>query len=96
MKLNNTQKKILLAVLLLLCIPAIEMFDGNSEIKWGPFDFMIAFTLLGLCGLLLEWIIRIAKPRPLKIVILVLVILSFTLLWAELAVGIFDSPIAGD
>jgi dipeptide/tripeptide permease len=93
---NKAQRKILLVIVLLLCIPAIEMLDGTNEINWTLLDFFAAFVLLTTLGFLIERVIRKTKSRRSKVIVIVLLVLSFALLWAELAVGIFDSPIAGD
>ncbi|MGB2174774.1 MAG: hypothetical protein ACPH4O_09225 [Flavobacteriaceae bacterium] len=41
-------------------------------------------------------LIRLRFPKHQKRVYIVVVILLFFLLWAELGVGVFGSPIAGD
>jgi predicted PurR-regulated permease PerM len=93
---NKSQKIILLVVAMLLSIPAIEMLDKTSEINWTPLDFLVAFVLLTALGFVIERVIRKGKSRRSKVIAIVLLVLSFALLWAELAVGIIDSPIAGD
>ncbi len=94
--LNGVQKTILLVVVLLLSIPFIEMLDGNGEMKWTSFDFLIAFVLLASFGFILEKVIRSIKSTGIRVAVLGLLILMFVLFWAELAVGIFNSPMAGD
>lgn len=96
LKLNKPQKIIFLSVTLVLCFPLIEMFDGNSNINWSHFDFIIAFILLLSIGFSLEYVIRKIKSSKIRTIVVVGMILLFVALWAELAVGIFNSPIAGD
>ena len=81
-------------VTLLLLIPLIAM-QYTNEVNWGPFDFLIAAVLLFSIGLIIEFLIRAKKPgyRTILAVVLLLLIILF---WAELAVGIFGSPFAGD
>ena len=95
-KLNKAQIIILIVVVILLNIPAIEMVDGTSEVDWSYFDFLVAFIVLASLGLSVEMAIRAIKSTILRRVVIALLILLFALLWGEMAVGIFNSPIAGD
>jgi hypothetical protein len=96
LKLNKAQKIIFLINILLLGIPLIEQFDGNSSINWSFFDFIGAFILLTSIGFSLEFVIRRVKSKSIRVLVIVGILLFFITLWAELAVGIFNSPIAGD
>jgi hypothetical protein len=93
---NKVQKIILIFILLLLCIPLIEMIDGNSQVNWSIFDFIIAFIILTTAGFSIEWIFRKIQSKRNKIALGIVILILFILLWGELAVGIFGSPIAGD
>jgi uncharacterized membrane protein YhaH (DUF805 family) len=95
-KLNRSQRIILLGIIFVLTIPFIEQMDGNSAFDWGPFDFVLAFLLLLTLGFGIEFFVRRIKSRQLKWFAILSIILFFILLWAELAVGIFNTPIAGD
>jgi hypothetical protein len=72
------------------------MLDGNSEVNWTLFDFILAFILLTSVSFSIEWILRKIENKKIKTAVILFLALSFLLLWGELAVGIFDSPIAGD
>ncbi|MFM6950491.1 MAG: hypothetical protein ACKOW1_05670 [Novosphingobium sp.] len=73
----------------LLVLPAVAM-QFTSEVNWGPEDFAVAAVLLGGTGLALE-LARLVLVDPGKRVLAALVIIGALLLvWAELAVGIFD------
>ena len=66
-----------------------------DEFDWGFADFVIMGALIFGTGLALEWVLRrVDKKRRLLSVIAI--IIAFFLLWAELAVGIFNSPFAGN
>jgi hypothetical protein len=93
---NKVQKVILIIILVLLCIPLIEMMDGNSQVNWSIFDFIIAFIILIAVGFSMEWVFRKIQNKRYKIALSILILSLFILLWGELAVGIFGSPIAGD
>ena len=68
---------------------------GIDEVKWGPFDFVIAAILLIFTGLLVEFVMRRVKKVGKRTVLIFSILMGLILLWAEIAVGIFGSPIAG-
>ena len=89
-KLNRTQIIILVVLLTLLLIPLIEQQEGNSAFNWTVFDYILAFSLLLTVGF------RSIRSKRIKWVAIIGIALFFVLLWSELAVGIFNTPIAGD
>lgn len=91
---NNRLIFILLSVAFLLLIPLIAM-QFTNEISWTPFDFIIAGILLLGTGLIFDLVIRNIKNIKYQIAISVAVLIILLLIWAELAVGIFSSPISG-
>jgi len=93
---NLAQKVIFTVILLLLCIPWLEQLDGKAAFHWTLFDYFAALALLSTFGFGLEYLVRKTKSKKRKFLIILVVTFLFILLWAELAVGIFDSPIAGD
>lgn len=95
-KMRRAQFVILFIVLVLLLIPFLEQLDGKAAFDWGPFDFILAFLLLFTLGFGIEFFVRRIKSRQIKWLAILGIILFFVLLWAELAVGLFNSPIAGD
>ncbi len=94
--LNRAQRFILFGILFILTVPFIEQLDGNASFNWSSFDFVLAFVILFTLGFGLEYLVRTIQSRRLKWLAILGVILFFVLLWGELAVGIFNSPIAGD
>jgi len=79
--------------LFLLLIPLIGMII-TDEINWSPFDFIIMGSLLIFLSVGINFVsnrVKILKNRVLYIRILVMI---FMLIWAELAVGIFGTPLA--
>ncbi len=95
-KLNRAQRFILTGILFILTVPYIEQLDGNATFDWGCFDFVLAFVILLTFGFGLEYLVRTIQSRRLKWLAILGIILFFVLLWGELAVGIFNSPISGD
>lgn len=81
-------------VLVLLSIPFVAMFI-TDEVKWTVFDFVIMGALLSAVGFTIEYILRKIQTNKMRILLTLVVILIFGLVWLELAVGIFNSPIAG-
>ena len=78
---------------LVLLVPLLAMLV-TDEVAWDWFDFAVMGGLLVGAGVLFEFTSKIIdkKYRP---VIMVVFITAVVLIWAELAVGIFGSPIAG-
>lgn len=91
-----TFKNILLSTALLLCIPLIAMQLSN-EVNWTSFDFLVAGALLVSLGSLMVSIIRIPRfSLNQKRLLIISIVLFGLLVWLELAVGIFNSPLAGN
>ena len=85
---------ILLTVALLLLIPFIAM-QFTSEVKWSPPDFLVAAVLLAGTGLLCELVLRKVAKTGYRIALCAALLTALLLVWLELAVGIFGSPLAG-
>lgn len=83
-----------LAPLSFLLVPLVAM-NFTNEVNWGPYDFLIAAVLLGGMALLLDIILRKTNNSPKRWLLGLGVFLVVVLLWAEMAVGLFGSPIAG-
>jgi hypothetical protein len=86
--------KILQMVGLLLIIPLIAM-QLTDEVEWSLFDFIIMGTLLLITGLMGEIIFKKVKKYKHRVILYVVVSITFLLIWAELAVGILGTPFAG-
>ena len=80
--------------LFLLLIPLIGMML-TDEINWSVFDFIIMGVFLLLLGIGIDAVISKTENKKNRILYSVLLIFVFLLIWAELAVGIFGSPLAG-
>lgn len=79
----------------LLLIPLIAM-EFTDQVDWSVFDFLIMGALLLSLGIGIELVLRRNKNFQKRLILIVLLILIFLLIWAELAVGIFGSPLAGN
>ena len=78
----------------ILVVPLIAM-QFTEEVNWNIADFLVAGILLLILGSIIELIIQKVQHHKYKQIFFIVAILLFLLLWAELAVGIFDSPLAG-
>lgn len=85
---------ILLTIAVLLCIPLIAM-QFTNEVVWTLSDFIIAGILLLGTGIVIEVVARNVKDKRTRIGMIIGTLIVLFLVWAEMAVGIFGSPIAG-
>ncbi|MAM50154.1 MAG: hypothetical protein CMC12_03855 [Flavobacteriaceae bacterium] len=86
--------KIPLYCLSLLLIPMATMLISD-EINWSIFDFLVMGVLLFSFGVSINIVLNNTKNSKIRITLFTLLILIFSLIWIELAVGIFESPFAG-
>ena len=89
---NKRLSIIVSIVFLLLLIPLIAM-QFTDEVNWTLLDFAIAAVLLLSSGLLIELVIRKVKSTKYRIALSLTIIAILLLIWAELAVGIFGTPL---
>jgi uncharacterized membrane protein len=80
--------------LLILLFPLIGMFFSN-EINWSFFDFIIMGILILSLSFSIKQVLKSTKNINYRILIIALILILFLLIWAELAVGVFDTPFAG-
>ena len=76
-------------------VPLIAM-QFTKEVSWSGFDFLIMAILLFGTGIICELILRKFKTVRQRIIFCGIVLLALLLIWAELAVGVFNSPVAGN
>ncbi|WP_218109536.1 permease prefix domain 2-containing transporter [Flagellimonas chongwuensis] len=97
MELTHQNKRlitILAIALSILLIPFIAMGFTN-EVNWSVFDFLLIGVLLFGAGLVLELILRKVKTLRYRIILGIALFAVLLLVWVELAVGIFGTPLAG-
>ncbi len=91
---NKRLISMLLIAAVLLLIPLTAM-QFTNEVKWKVFDFIATGVLLfGTC-LMCELVLRKVKKIQHRIIICAALLILLFLIWLELAVGIFGSPIGG-
>jgi len=81
-------------LLFLLLIPLIGM-TITDEINWSPFDFFTMGSLLILLGIGINLVSSRVKNLKYRVLYIGVIVIIFMLIWAELAVGLFGTPIAG-
>ena len=91
----NMMIRILPIVGLLLLIPLIAM-QLTNEVNWSFFDFIIMGALLTITGLLIGIILQKVQNSKNRLILIITIVMMFFLIWAELAVGLFGTPFAGD
>ncbi|MCB0382539.1 MAG: hypothetical protein KDD05_04360 [Psychroserpens sp.] len=94
----NTKYKRLLGififVFIILLIPLTAMLFTN-DVSWDLNDFVVAGILLLVTGFTLELILRKVKTKRNRLLLSTFVLILLLLIWLELAVGIFGTPLAG-
>ena len=93
MKMKNIIRSVIAAELVLL-VPLLAMQFSN-EVDWGVGDFIIVGVLLAGIGVAYQLIVTGVKNNSRLVAIGIVLAAAMLLIWAELAVGIFGSPIAG-
>lgn len=94
-KMHLKQSLIFGIIGLIITIPLIAM-QFTNEVNWSLFDYIIAFILLSVIGLTINYILQLTNRLQNKIFFCIMVLLIGLLIWTELAVGVFGSPIAGN
>ena len=91
---SNRLIGIVIFVVALLFIPFIAM-QFSDDVNWTLADFVITGILLLGTGLICDFILRNVKKKENRTVLIIAIILVLLLIWAELAVGVFGTPLAG-
>jgi len=86
---------IVVIVIVLLLIPLVAM-QFTDEVNWTIADFVVAGAILSVFFLMCEIAIRKIKNVNYRVLMLVAFLIVLLLVWAELGVGIFGTPFAGD
>ena len=68
----------------------------SSEVNWSLFDFIGAGILLSIIGFTIDFVLCKTRSRNKRPLILLAIFILFLLVWIELAVGLFNTPFAGN
>jgi hypothetical protein len=85
--------RILLGTALVLLVPLVAM-QFSKDVDWKLGDFVIIGTLLIGAGLIFEFLSARVNAKN-RIFVGAAIAFLVLLIWVELAVGLFGSPIAG-
>lgn len=86
---------LLILASLILITPLIAM-QFSTEVDWGLLDFILAGILLFGTAFGINAIQHRVQSKSKRIIAISLSLLILLLIWAELAVGVFGSPLAGN
>jgi hypothetical protein len=67
----------------------------NGSVHWSLGDFILMGLLLMGLGISIKLILNRIKNRKKSLLYIWTLIIFFLLIWAELAVGIFNTPFVG-
>jgi len=67
----------------------------TDEVNWTLEDFVVAAVLLGGFAMVYELFRHLVSSPQKRSLIFVLLVVLLIIIWAEMAVGIFGSPLAG-
>ena len=91
---NKRLLGIVVGIGLLLIVPVL----GNRYIDgfdWKWLDFVIAAFLLLSTGLACEFVLRKVKRLEYRLALVGVILFALFVVWAELAVGLIGTPLAG-
>ena len=78
----------------ILSIPLIAM-QFTKEVNWTISDFLVMGILLFTTVFTIDFVLKKFKTLKSRLILIVGIVVLLALVWAELAVGIFGSPLAG-
>ena len=73
----------------LLAVPLLATIL-TTEVNWGPGDFLLMGGMLALLGGAADMALRLRALWHIRAGIIAFALAAFLLVWAELAVGLFD------
>ena len=80
--------------LFILSIPLMAM-QFTKEVNWTISDFLVMGILLFTTVFTIDFLLKKFKTLKSRLILIVGIVVLLALVWAELAVGIFGSPLAG-
>ncbi|MNK33684.1 hypothetical protein D3C87_521770 [compost metagenome] len=93
---TTNQRSVLLFSIpfVLLSIPLVAM-QFTKEVNWTLSDFLIMGILLFATVFTIDFVLKKVKTFKSRLILVFGILALLILIWAEMAVGIFGSPIAG-
>ena len=78
----------------ILSIPLMAM-QFTEDVNWTISDFLVMGILLFTTVFTIDFVLKKFKTLKSRLILTVGIVVLLALVWAELAVGIFGSPLAG-
>lgn len=75
-------------------VPAVAMVF-TDEVNWSPVDFAAAAVLLFGAAAIIEAALRLVAKPLYRLLAVASILLVLLVIWAELAVGLIGTPMAG-
>lgn len=91
---NQTSVFIYSAAAIVLSIPLIAM-QFTTEVNWTASDFLIMGALLFATAFAVDFVLKKVKTFKSRLILVLGILALLILVWAEMAVEIFGSPIVG-
>lgn len=85
---------IMVIIALILLVPLIAM-QFTDEVAWTIEDFVVAGAFLFTASVILNLVIIKIKSKNKRLWLSFIIVFVFIVIWVELAVGIFETTIAG-
>ena len=80
--------------LVILSFPLIAM-QLTNEVNWTISDFLVMGILLFSTVFTIDFVLKKVKTLKSRLILIFAIVILLVLVWAELAVGIVGSPLAG-
>lgn len=80
--------------LIILSFPLITM-QLTNEVNWTISDFLVMGILLFSTVFTIDFVLKKVKTLKSRLILIFAIVILLVLVWAELAVGIVGSPLAG-
>ncbi len=91
---KNSIYRVVLPIIVVLALPLIAM-QFTDSVDWKLHDFIVMGIMLFIAGSLFEFARLQWKNKRFYIAAVIIIALTFLLVYVELAVGIFNTPLAG-
>ena len=92
---NKRVLGIIIVICALLTVPFWAMKLGVEGVKWTAIDFIAAGIMLFGAGFAIEIALRVITKFQYRVAACIGILLVLAVVWAELAVGLIGTPLAG-
>lgn len=92
---NKRLLGIIIGICALLTLPFIGMKLGVEGLKWTAIDFIAAGIMLFGAGSAIEIALRLITKFEYRVAACIVILIGLAIVWAELAVGLIGTPLAG-